>query len=284
MLHYGNQWNVLLGIWCSVLSITDVKCGTHFAGKTKRKGKEYGDKETDPMLELGVLFDLETQTSKPLKVVNNVKTMCGMEHAIFSPDENYVVLSCEDASQYAFTVDKAKWCGTVREDRLGLIGTQDERRSLRRAIHILPNGYLLTRGLSYQTEKTLYLRDLSDNLNTVKEFSGHKYGVSFIALNDAKTLAASATADTIIVNGVNTKYVYIWDLDKMEQFSVCKGQGPYTSLLFGGSYDEFVLSSGFRDSKIIVWYIGSHSKPCTEALPIYNIIGHSEDIVYMQVG
>lgn len=239
--------------------------------------------DIDPLLELGILYDLETQMSKPLKVASKTKSMCGMKHALFSPDQKYVVISCEDGSQYAFTVAKGKWCGTSREENNFLMGFQDERQSLRQAIHILPNGLLLTRGLSHQTQKNLYLRDLNDNMRTVKEFIGHVYGVEFIAFNDAKTLAASATADTVVVNGVDTKYVYVWDLEKLMQHSVCKAKGPYSSIAFGGAPDNYVLTNGYNDSKVVVWYIGSRDQPCAEGVPVYNIIGHSKQVIYMQV-
>ena len=235
------------------------------------------------MLDLGTLYNLETQMAKPLKVTSKVKSMCSMKHALFSPDEQHVVLTCEDGSQYAFSVPTGKWCGTFRESDNFLFGSSDERDSIDGAAHILPNGHLLSRGLSYQTKSKLYLRDVADGLRTIKEFSGHCYGIRFVILNNSKTLAASATADTSIINGVNTKYVYIWDLEKLEQHSVCKGKGPYSMISFAGGYEEYVLSSGWRDSNITVWFIGSRSNPCAEGVPVYNIIGHTQDIVYMRV-
>ena len=112
---------------------------------------------------------------------------------------------------------------------------------------------------------------------------GHNYPISLLCLSDDKQLVATATTDVAVVNGIQEKYIHVWDLDSLSLFSLCQGQGPYVAVTFAGKQREFLFSCSWHSNKIVTWYIGSKSNPCQEGIPVYNIIGHNADVHYILV-
>ncbi len=206
----------------------------------------------------------------------------------FSPDGTFLVL-ISPGDVYCVEVGSRGLVHTWPDSEEGgmKFGMGDDNvGALYKCIKITKNNLLLTRGLGYHTKQNLYAYDLKSG-EKVYTLTGHAYTISIIALNNDQTLAATATSESVVINGNSEKYAHIWDLEEGKQISVCgkdlEEHGTIFTMLnlCGTDRKEFLLSNCSDGLPIIyMWYFGTRKEPLEFAVPIYELIGHNTTIMY----
>ena len=249
------------------------------------------DSSVLPSIEVAALIDLESQQRTSLKVIlgegesevsdNDLRNMQIM-HGVFSEDEKFVVLAASSGRVYCFLTERGKFMYKWESSDTNTRAMGDDKERLKRAMTILPNNFLLMPGLSYTSMSSLIMRNLN-NGETIKELEGMKYSIGLTEVNNKHTLIATATRDHVVINGEMDKDILVWNIERGELFSRCKNVNPVAALHFIGKDEEYLLSSSYGVKVVKVWYIGTHRKPCAHAMPIHNIIGHSNRVLSIAV-
>lgn len=209
---------------------------------------------------------------------------------IFSPDEKFVVVLTNSGTVYCFLTERGKYMYKWEENATSnmispCITSSASGKVYKGIMVIIQNNYLLMPGCGYESCQHLVLRNLN-NGEAIKEFTGHEYSIGLLEVSLKEEYIATATTDTSTINSNTNKDLIVWNIEKGEKFSTCKGRDAWVALKFFGEKSEYLLTTSSNDKLsrvLLVWYIGTGKKPCPDALPIHHIIGHSDTVVKIDI-
>ncbi len=153
-------------------------------------------------------------------------------------------------------------------------------------LKITRNNLLVTRGFSRNSEKMLYVFDLQSG-EQLHMLTGHDYIISIIVLNQAHTIAATATSDKLLIEGKGAKCARVWDLVNGKQISMCgnvsqKEGSVYSMLTLCKQENRQYLLTSCSDGRplIYVWYLGTCTHPLQIGITLHVLTGHSDTVIY----
>ena len=217
------------------------------------------------------------------KQTNNDKHMTAFKlmDGKFSPDEKYVIGHSKNGLTFCFLVERGKFLykwGEVDPFR-GSFGEQGKPV----AFTILPKNYLVQAGLSYDTRNFLFVRNLNSG-DTIRDLQCGGYAVDVFLLNRSNNVAAACNSDTgYSSSSGSTKDVFVWDLEKGNLIANCEKRSPTNAVAFLGANDEYLLVCSWRSSAVDIWYVGTPKQPSVDGVQIRHLIGHSDDVISLNV-
>ena len=232
------------------------------------------------MKTIAQIYNLETKKQIYLKA--NVRANVKVIQAVLSPDDTTLILIGQakftSAFVYSANGTKYKHAKTITIDKAEAQGFFTDRKAI--MMQIIDGNKLAHSGVSYDTQKNVYLCDLSSGERLVEFNLSKHYCVDMMEVSkDLKTVVA-CTADSCMINGDDFKPITVIDAEKSRVRCTCDGSGPYSAVAFCGDRGDLLATCGQQDSAISVWFIGSDA---VDGILLLSLYGHAEMVTYLQV-
>ncbi|CAH1783942.1 unnamed protein product [Owenia fusiformis] len=238
----------------------------------------YGGSKADPSKD-GYVCILDT-----MRVAFSLKDQGKTLLVLFSADEKYLVARTKDVI-HIWSLERQIRLHTIGKDsgEYSFYGDPD----FSGVTFLLADYTLVFPKMGYSNEGTLTAYNIETGKNLFEtESEGDKdghYGINIICFDSVYKRVATASSSGGIVNGIRDKPVSVWNMQNGKLMSLVKqNKWHHNTIVIAGTNDQFLLSTPNPKGHILIHYIGTFNKPCSNGVLVYTLTYHSE--VVFQIG